>query len=184
MEILANFIALLHLLFIIFVVTTPFVTDNPFILLYYCFILFFVMIHWYLNNDTCVLTLIESKLRGKKDSETFMGRLLKPIYNVSSNEIKYFSLFLFIFAFLKIRIWEKERIYAIYKIIYIKYKLIYNKFYSIKHDEHYKTNLESAREFYVTEVTDFLLNPLQELGKSDSNIQALSGKTESNVQAV
>ena len=171
MQILANFIACLHLLFIIFVVSTPFVTDNPFILLYYCFILFFVMVHWYLNNDTCVLTLIESKLRGKKDSETFMGRLLKPIYNVSSDEIKYFSLFLFLFAFLKIRIWEKERSYAIYKTIYIKYKLVYNKYYAIKNDEYYEENIAEARKYYLNEVADFLINPLKELNNSDIKIE-------------
>ena len=92
----ANIIAFIHLLFIIFIVTTPFVTDNPFILLYYCFILFFVMFHWYVNDDTCVLTIIEAKLRGKKDNETFMGKLIKPIYNISSNEIHYFALFLLV----------------------------------------------------------------------------------------
>jgi hypothetical protein len=133
MNTLANIIAFLHLIFIIFIVTTPFVTDDPFILSYYCFILFFVMVHWYLNNDTCVLTLIESRLRGKKDTDTFMGRLVKPIYNISSNEIKYLSVGLLLFAFLKIRFWEKERSDMIYRVLYTKYKLIYNRFN--KHNE-------------------------------------------------
>ena len=126
MNIAANIIAFLHLLFVIFVVTTPFATDNPFILLYYCFIIFFVMIHWYLNNDTCVLTVIESKLRGTRDTQTFMGRLLKPIYNVQSNEIKYVTLFLFLFALINTRLWEKERYDYVYTTIYVKYKLLYN----------------------------------------------------------
>ena len=136
MNIPANIIALLHLLFIIFVVTTPFVTDNPFILLYYCLILVFVMIHWYLNNDTCVLTIIEAKLRGKKDTETFMGRLIKPIYNISSKEIQYFAIALLIFAFLKIRLWEKERCDTIYRILYVKYKIIFNKYNNIYSEQH------------------------------------------------
>jgi hypothetical protein len=130
MNILANIIAFLHLLFILFVTSTPFLTENPFVLLYYCFILFFVMIHWALNNDTCVLTLIESKLRGKKDNETFMGRLVKPIYNISSNEIKYLSMVLLLYAFLKIRIWEKERYEYIYDTLYDKYQLIVNRLYN------------------------------------------------------
>lgn len=149
MNIPANIIALLHLLFIIFVVTTPFVTDNPFFLLYYCLILFFVMIHWYLNNDTCVLTIIESKLRGKKDTETFMGRLIKPIYNISSKEIQYFSVALLLFAFLKIRFWEKERCDMIYRIIYVKYKILSNKFNNINSEQQLDENI----------VNDILLYP-------------------------
>jgi len=161
MNIAANSIAILHLLFVIFITTTPFVTDNPFILLYYCFILFFVMLHWYLNNDTCVLTILEAKLRGKRDNETFMGRLIKPIYNVSSKEIQYVAIGLFIFALLKSRIWEKERYSTIYRTLYIKYKLISNKFYSIKYDHNSNKNITDAQTFYVNEVTDFLVNPLQ-----------------------
>jgi len=124
MNIAANIIAILHLLVILFVTTVPFATDNPFILMYYCFIVFFIMLHWHYNNDTCVLTLIEAKLRGKKDNDTFMGRLIKPIYNISSKEIQYITLFLFTFAFLKIRFWERKRMNYIYYIIKEKYSLI------------------------------------------------------------
>lgn len=155
MNTFANIIAFLHLLFVIFVTTTPFVTDSPFVLLYYCFILFFVMVHWYLNNDTCVLTILESKLRGKKDNDTFMGRLIKPIYNVSSNEIKYLAILLFIFAFLKIRFWEKERCEIIYRTLYIKYKLLYNKF--TKNNG----NTLDYKLYSTYHVFDFLLNPLK-----------------------
>jgi hypothetical protein len=124
MNIAANIIAILHLFVILFVTTVPFATDNPFILMYYCFIVFFIMLHWHYNNDTCVLTLMEAKLRGKKDNDTFMGRLIKPIYNISSKEIQYITLFLFIFAFLKIRFWEKKRMNYIYYMIKEKYSLI------------------------------------------------------------
>jgi len=124
MNIAANIIAILHLFVILFVTTVPFSTDNPFILMYYCFIVFFIMLHWHYNNDTCVLTLMEAKLRGKKDNDTFMGRLIKPIYNISSKEIQYITLFLFIFAFLKIRFWEKKRMNYIYYMIKEKYSLI------------------------------------------------------------
>lgn len=168
MNILANFIACLHLVFIIFITTTPFITDNPFILLYYCFISFFVMVHWYLNNDTCVLTLLEAKLRGKKDNETFMGRLIKPIYNISSKEVQYLGLALFLFAFLKVRLWDKERYDMIYRTIYVKYKLVYNRFNSIKIDENFNENLTNAKNFYYNEVIDFFIDPLQE-SKSNLN---------------
>ena len=124
MNIAANIIAILHLLVILFVTTVPFITDNPFILIYYCFIVFFIMLHWHYNNDTCVLTLMEAKLRGKKHNDTFMGKLIKPIYNISSKEIQYITLFLFTFAFLKIRFWEKRRMNYLYYFIKHKYDII------------------------------------------------------------
>jgi hypothetical protein len=158
MHIIANFIAFLHLLFIVFVTTTPFITDSPFLLLYYCFILFFVMVHWYLNDDTCVLTLLESRLRGKKNTDTFMGRLLKPIYNVSSDEIKYIAIFLFIFAFLKIRLWDKERYDSIGRTLYVKYKLLYNKIKYNNEEYNDKVNNLSVSTYHVF---DFLINPIK-----------------------
>jgi hypothetical protein len=127
MNIPANIISFIHLLVILFVINTPLVTDNPFILLYYCFIVFFIMIHWHYNNDTCVLTLIESKLRGKKDNETYFGRLIKPIYNVSSSEVQYITLFLFMTAFLKTRFWEEKQYNYLYYIISTRINFVYNK---------------------------------------------------------
>ena len=124
MHILANIISGLHLLLIIFITITPFATSNPLVLIYYCYILFFIMLHWYTNNDACVLTLIESKLRGKRSNDTFMGKLIKPVYNVSSKEIHYIAIGLFIYAILKSRIWEKEQYQSITNIFYINWRLL------------------------------------------------------------
>jgi len=125
MNIPANIIAFFHLLVIIFVTSVPFATDDPFLLLYYCFIVFFIMIHWHYNNDTCILTVIESNLRGTKHKDTFMGKLIRPIYNVSSIEIQYITLFLFTFAFLKIRYWEKNRFDYIVNFVVDRVNIIY-----------------------------------------------------------
>jgi len=123
MNILANIISILHLLFIIFVTCTPFVTTNPVFLLYYCFILFFVGLHWYMNDDTCVLTLIESKLRGKKSTDTFMGQLIKPIYNVSATEIHILTACLFLVALYKSKVWDADTRDLIGKVIHFHFKL-------------------------------------------------------------
>ena len=128
MNIPANIISFLHLLVVLFVINVPLLTDNPFILMYYCFIVFFIMIHWHYNNDTCILTVIESNLRGKKHNDTFMGKLIKPIYSVSSQEIQYIALSLFALAFLKIRFWEEDRFNYIYNILETKYYILYNNF--------------------------------------------------------
>ncbi len=127
MNISANIISFIHLLVVLFVINIPLITDNPFILLYYCFIVFFIMIHWHYNDDTCVLTLIESKLRGKKDTETYFGKLIKPIYNVSSSEVQYITLFLFMFAFIKTRFWEEKQFNYIYSIISTRLIFVFDK---------------------------------------------------------
>jgi hypothetical protein len=127
MNIPANIIAFIHLLVIIFVISLPFATDNPFVLLYYCFIVFFIMIHWHYNNDTCILTVIETQLRGKKDKDTYFGKLMKPIYNVSSIEIHYLTLFLFTFAFLKTRYWEKNRFDYMINFVVDRVSIIYDR---------------------------------------------------------
>ena len=123
MNIAANIIAFLHLLIIIFITVTPFISSNPLVLIYYCYILFFIMLHWFTMNDTCVLTLIESKLRGKRDNQTFIGRLVKPVYNVSSKELHVLAIGLFIYALLKSRIWEKENYQMITNLFYVQWKI-------------------------------------------------------------
>lgn len=132
MNIPANIISFLHLLVVLFVINVPLISNNPFVLMYYCFIVFFIMIHWQYNNDTCILTVIESKLRGKKDNDTYFGKLIKPIYNVSSQEIQYITLSLFAIAFIKIRFWETERFNYIYNTIGKKLIFIYNNMTKVK----------------------------------------------------
>ena len=61
--------------------------------------------------------------RGKKDKDTFMGKLIKPIYNVSSREVQLTTLGLFLFAVLKIRLWDKRRTDYIYNLMYSKYRI-------------------------------------------------------------
>ena len=123
MNYLANLIALLHFLLIVFITVTPFVADNPLVLLYYSFTLVFIMIHWY-TNDICVLTIIESKLRGKKIRETFMGRLIRPVYNITSKEVHMLAFGLLFFALLKTRLWEKERFDRLKTLLYIHWRIL------------------------------------------------------------
>jgi len=139
MQLLANIIAGLHFLLILFMTVTPFVTDHPLALMYYCYISFFIMLHWYTNNDTCVLTIIESKLRGKKSNDTFMGKLIKPVYNVTSREMHILTIGLFIFAILKSRIWEKERYQVVTNLLSIQWKIIKQVIYSCFHSKNTNT---------------------------------------------
>jgi hypothetical protein len=128
MEILANIIAFLHLLFVIFVVVTPFVTNDTLILLFYCFIVFSVMFHWITNNHGCVLTLIESKLRNKQPTQTFMGRLISPVYKISRLEVRLITLALFLYAFYKSDIWNPDTFYKTINLFSFQFKIFMNTF--------------------------------------------------------
>lgn len=128
MEILANVIAFLHLIFVIFVVVTPFLTDDTLILLFYCFIVFSVMFHWITNNHGCVLTLIESKLRNKQPTQTFMGKLISPVYKISRLEVRLITLALFLYAFYKSHIWDPTTFFKTMNLFSLHYKIFLSKF--------------------------------------------------------
>ncbi|AGE48609.1 hypothetical protein PBCVAN69C_675L [Paramecium bursaria Chlorella virus AN69C] len=76
---LSCIISLIHLLVIIWALSAPFVKClRP----SYVLLMPFIMIHWILLDDTCILTIIENNLRGCAKEETFMHRLVGGIYNL------------------------------------------------------------------------------------------------------
>ena len=83
-------IVALHIAFILFVVLTPFMTDYRLMLLH-IIIVPFMMAHWYVNDNTCALTLLENQIRSKLYGETpnnndmFMYRLIAPVYDFKKN---------------------------------------------------------------------------------------------------
>ena len=109
MYIAASIIYILHVSLILFNIITPFITNDPFILILYCLTLITIIMHWAINNDTCILTKLESYFRGTEDTDTFMGRLIKPVYNISSDEVHMITILLFFYGFYKLRIWDKKR---------------------------------------------------------------------------
>ena len=79
---LANFVWVLHVAFVAFVITTPF-TDSEELLTLYVATIPFVCLHWIYNNDTCMLTLLEKHFRGVADDNSFFHALFSPIYTPS-----------------------------------------------------------------------------------------------------
>jgi hypothetical protein len=79
-------ISLTHTLLVIFIIITPFLGIN-YLLLLHAMTIPFVIIHWLLSDDTCILTLIERNIQKKiygdnyKESECFTCKLVKPVYN-------------------------------------------------------------------------------------------------------
>lgn len=88
-EIILKIISLLHVIFVLFVVVTPFINSNYFLLLHSITVPFVIM-HWLCNDNTCALTLAERKLRkeiyGKVDEDDCITcRLIEPVYDFRKN---------------------------------------------------------------------------------------------------
>jgi hypothetical protein len=85
-SILADFVFLLHLLFVLWFVWAPFSSNDAMLTLH--FIVFpFLALHWILLSDDCSLTLLECKLRGlDRPEKSFFWHVVSPIYKPRTDE--------------------------------------------------------------------------------------------------
>jgi hypothetical protein len=84
-DILLKLITLLHTLLIIFLAVTPLQNSNYFLMLHFITVPFLFM-HWICNDNTCVLTIVEKKLRKEvldddDKANCFTCRLIEPVYD-------------------------------------------------------------------------------------------------------
>lgn len=78
-QVASVFISILHVLFVLWMLLTPFFGGLDQLLLY-CIIVPFLVAHWLLNNDQCALTLLEQWLRGVELHESFIHKIVSPVY--------------------------------------------------------------------------------------------------------
>lgn len=89
-EILLYLIVVLHFIFVMFVVITPFIGNNYFLIIH-AIIVPFMMAHWYTNDNNCALTIMEKKIRKNlygeepNPNECFTYNLIAPIYDFKKN---------------------------------------------------------------------------------------------------
>lgn len=83
-----NIIFAIHLLFLISMLVIPFAGTREH-LEFYALLVPFLFFHWTTNDDTCALTQLEVWFTGKDKYDTFMGRVMSPIYNVDDHEASY-----------------------------------------------------------------------------------------------
>ena len=100
-----NIIFLLHTIFLLAIRIIPF-TNNRENLEFYSLLIPFLFFHWSVNDDTCALTQLEMSMTGQKKEETFMGRLVGPIYKMPDDDINKFtkSIFFLLWAIVQYRI--------------------------------------------------------------------------------
>lgn len=82
----------LHTLVVAALALTPFLPLPPQLLLMHAMFGTLVMTHWYLNNDACFLTLLESQLTGREISGGFIHQIVAPIYHQPSSRAWYLVL--------------------------------------------------------------------------------------------
>ena len=89
-ELMLYIIMVLHFIFLLFVILTPFVGNNYFLLLHGIMVPF-MMAHWYSNDNTCALTLMENKIRkilygiDPDPNDCFTYNLIAPVYEFKKN---------------------------------------------------------------------------------------------------
>ena len=81
-----NIIFALHVIFLLMILIVPF-TNNRRNLEFYSMVIPFIFYHWSVNDDTCALTQAEIAMTGKSKDETFMGRLVGPIFIMEVNDV-------------------------------------------------------------------------------------------------
>ena len=84
--IIANVISIIHYLIIIFVLFAPFCNQIMILLLHIVFCIG-LLFHWFCNSDVCCLSVTESYIRGIDYRETFLHRIISPVYNINEERI-------------------------------------------------------------------------------------------------
>lgn len=100
-ELLLKAITFAHVVFVFFVILVPFIGSNYLLLLHSIFIPF-IILHWICNDNTCVLTVVEKKLRKDlygEEGDCITCQLIEPVYDFRKNN-KNFSLIIYALAVL------------------------------------------------------------------------------------
>jgi len=86
---LAGLVRLIHLAIVIFIVVSPFMKKRNWMVdVLHVVSVITLVAHWYMDEDTCFLTYLESALRGIPVQESFVYSIVSPVYKISDEEIK------------------------------------------------------------------------------------------------
>jgi hypothetical protein len=81
-----NIIFIIHVVFLLWILVTPFLNDRR-QLEFYGMIIPFIFYHWSVNDDTCAMTQLEMMLTKQEKEKTFMHRVVSPIYVMEENDV-------------------------------------------------------------------------------------------------
>ena len=75
----------IHFIFLLLIVLVPFLSMEIPILIIHVMACSLVLLHWSLNNDVCALTYLEQLCMGITREESFVHRVVSPIYRINVN---------------------------------------------------------------------------------------------------
>lgn len=102
MTLCALVVRIIHLLIILAVISGPFILSDKSYLTLYSVAISCILIHWFLNNDKCVMTELEAFVTGQKVDSTFLHSIVNPIYKIRSCHIWIGTSILLLLAFIKL----------------------------------------------------------------------------------
>ncbi len=90
-QVVASLIRVIHVVVVLFIGLTPFHYNAawPTLLMHVTSSLS-LLVHWYFNDDSCFLTLLETKMRGVDVTESFIHQLVSPFYKVHDKVVRTF----------------------------------------------------------------------------------------------
>lgn len=81
---LARFVLLIHVIISAGIIATPFLSNNAGVLRIYLVCCLAIYMHWTLNDNICIITLIEMRARGiRTRSESLVHRIISPFFTKS-----------------------------------------------------------------------------------------------------
>ena len=76
-----NIIFTIHLFILLLGILIP-LLGEPRLLRAYSIVMVLIFFHWMTNDNTCILTHIESMITGVDEDDTFINRVISPIYKM------------------------------------------------------------------------------------------------------
>ena len=99
-------IRFIHLFMVICILYFALISRNRNLILVACILIPFIVAHWLTNNNTCCLTELEKYCRGICSEETFFGKLINPVYQVSNKNMYMGTVIVWIIGVFRLRICE------------------------------------------------------------------------------
>ena len=104
----------IHYLIVLFMLF-GWIIDDPMVLMLYIVSSISLKVHWYLSDDTCALTLLEQAITKVDKYESFMHKIVNPIYKIEDDNLSSISK-QFTSVFLVVAIYKFYKIDGIKKI--------------------------------------------------------------------
>lgn len=84
---MAWIVAVAHAAFVAFMAWAPF-SGIPKVLVLHVVLTPVLWMHWVLGDDSCVLTVLETWLRGVDRTDSFVHRLVGPVYSIDDAQVR------------------------------------------------------------------------------------------------